>query len=132
MTKIKITRKYLNKATIGEGVVENKGKVFRFKTLELPDRDNQRRVSCIPERLYFWQKHNSPKFGPCLWLQDVPNRSEILVHPGNFTRDILGCILVGDSHKDIDSDGITDVTNSRKTMKKILEICGEYGTLHLF
>ena len=38
-------------------------------TLELPDLDNQRRISCIPEGTYRVVTHNSRKFGKCFWLE---------------------------------------------------------------
>lgn len=91
-------------------------------TLELPWKDNKRRVSCIPEGEYKVIKHISPKFGECLWVQDVPNRSEILVHRGNFHSQILGCVLAGLDLKDINKDGYKDVTSSVKAMKKLLKV----------
>jgi hypothetical protein len=71
---------------------EKNNMLARWDTLELPWKDNQRRVSCIPVGAYKCKKHRSPRFGLSLWLQDVPNRSEILIHQGNFYADILGCI----------------------------------------
>lgn len=72
-------------------------------TLELPWRDNRRRVSCIPAGKYRAVDHVSPRFGRTYWLQDVPGRSEILIHAGNlggdtalgYRTDVAGCILVG-------------------------------------
>ena len=86
--------------------------LLRVKTLELPWKDNQRRVSCIPALNYVAKQHTSPKFGWCLWLQGVPERSEILVHSGNYTSQILGCILPGIIHDDLNNDGIMDVKHS--------------------
>jgi hypothetical protein len=54
-------------------------------------------------------------------LQDVPNRDWILIHPANYTRELLGCIAVGMDHKDIDKDGELDLTSSRKAMGEILK-----------
>ena len=67
-----------------------------FPTLELPWLDNARRVSCIPVGKYQLRRINSPTFGQAFEVADVPNRSEILIHPGNTVEDIQGCILVGE------------------------------------
>lgn len=107
--------------TNGVLYVVDEGKIlFECYTLELPWKDNQRRISCIPEGEYKAIKHHSPKFGNSVWIQDVPNRSEILIHPANYVRQLLGCIAVGSDLKDIDGDGLEDTTNSRNTMDKLL------------
>ena len=97
-------------------------KNFRCETLELPYLGNQNNISCIPHGLYECQKINSPAHGLCIEIKDVINRTLIRIHPGNYTRQILGCILVGDSLKDIDRDGILDVTNSVNTLKSLMAI----------
>jgi len=33
-------------------------------------------------------------------IDDIPNRSTILIHTGNSAKDTDGCILVGESHSD--------------------------------
>ena len=90
--------------------------------MELPWIDNKRRISCIPEGQYKAVKHVSPKFGDCLWIKDVPNRSEILVHKGNYNKDTLGCILLGAKLKDINKDGLKDVTSSENTIRTLLKL----------
>jgi hypothetical protein len=60
--------------------------------LELPWRDNARRVSCIPTGRYELVAHESRKFGRCLLVKDVPGRSGILFHPANLTSQLKGCI----------------------------------------
>lgn len=99
--------------------------LLEFKTVELPWKENKRRVSCIPPGTYTAIKHNSPKFGPCLWIQDVPGRSEILIHPANYWHDLLGCIAPGEDHKHIDKDGSLDVNKSRWMMEQILAFVEE-------
>ena len=124
MNRIEIYRKSDNRVqTIGEGQVVNElgGVLFQFKTLELPWKDNERRVSCIPPGTYEIIKHTSPKFGECWWLQDVPGRSEILIHAANYVRQLRGCIAPGLTCADIDGDGNLDVTSSRIAMTKLLE-----------
>jgi len=63
-------------------------------TLENPWIDNLPRVSCIPCGLYLCKRIDSPKFGDTFEICDVPERTHILFHSGNFERDTLGCILV--------------------------------------
>lgn len=131
--KIKIKRTYRANATPGKAWIENDIglPVFDFKTLELPWKYNMNRVSCIPRDTYTWVKYQSPKHGTVLLLKDVPNRSMIEMHTGNYTSQILGCILPGSNHADINADGIMDVTNSRNTMKKILSLLGDTGTIEI-
>lgn len=121
--KLLLTRTYQDTNTLGQiEVINNVGEsIATYYTLELPWKENQRRVSCIPVGTYKILKHNSPKFGECLWIKDVPNRSEILIHPANYTRQLLGCIAVGMDHKDINNDGELDATQSRKALADILK-----------
>lgn len=113
-----------NKQTIGELTVKDRSnkEIFTCKTLELPWKNNAKYVSRIPEGDYIAIRHTSPKFGKTIWIQEVPNRTEILIHAGNFHRDTLGCILVGKNLTDIDGDGYRDVTNSRDTLNKLLDL----------
>ena len=108
----------LGKLFIHDGVFEQ----FRCATLELPWKNNQRRISCIPVGAYKCVKHRSPKFGDCLHVLNVPGRSEILIHYGNYYQDTLGCILPGVGFADIDKDGWLDVTHSKDTIDRILAI----------
>lgn len=68
-----------------------------FYTLELPWRDNARRISCIPAGTYKVVPTVSPSKGMCFKLLDVPGRTEILIHRGNTTVDSQGCILIGNT-----------------------------------
>ena len=76
---------------------------FRCYTLELPWRDNQQSISCIPAGEYDVKIRISPKYGRIYHVQNVPNRSYILIHSGNWAGDtskgykthVNGCILLG-------------------------------------
>lgn len=121
--KIEIRRnKSSDKQTLGMlYLLDDNNNIFdSWYSLELPWKDNQRRVSCIPKGEYIAIKHRSPKFGLCFWLQDVPDRSEILIHKGNFHTDILGCILIGKGKADINNDGYLDVTSSALAISELL------------
>lgn len=121
--KVLIIRSNFKGQTLGNiFAIEDTYIVFQAKTLELPDLLNERRVSCIPEGSYTCVKHTSPKFGECVWVTNVPNRDEILMHPANYKSDLLGCIGLGDSHVDINNDGLKDITNSKKTVDRFLKV----------
>lgn len=111
------------KQTIGQGhVIDNDRALFSFATLELPWLDNEVRKSCIPPGDYDVVKRYSGKFGNHFHITNVPDRSYILIHSGNYHTQILGCLLAGSSFKDINGDGVTDVVNSGKTINKLLDI----------
>lgn len=121
-----INRYYGKKQVIGDLIYKD----LQLFTLELPNLGNQRRISCIPEGVYTVVKHTAPKFGECFWIKDVPGRSEILIHTGNYAGsknsatklpDLLGCIAPGLALKDINKDGIIDVTSSGLAMKLLLD-----------
>lgn len=62
-------------------------------TIELPFKDNQLGISCIPEGRYELKKRYSAKYQWHLHLQDVPGRSLILIHPANVAaKELKGCI----------------------------------------
>lgn len=106
--------------TIGEFNVI--GANFSGKTMELEYNDNKKRISCIPPGVYIVKKRFSKKFGNHFHITDVPNRDFILIHSVNYSRNLLGCVGVGDAHVDLDIDGLKDITNSKVTLKKLYDI----------
>lgn len=64
-------------------------------TLEDPWNDNKKNVSCIPAGIYKCVRHNGTKYKGVWRLENVPDRSAILIHQGNTINDTEGCILVG-------------------------------------
>ena len=70
--------------------------LLEFYGIELPWKNNQRRISCIPANDYVAaavRRYSNNKYA--LWVQDVPGRSEIMVHQANYPRDVLGCLGPG-------------------------------------
>jgi hypothetical protein len=119
--KAELLRTYQPKQTIGELLIDG---VEFCKTLELKWLDNTRSKSCIPEGTYKVVKrlaHAKRKYDH-FHVLNVPSRSYILIHTGNYSRQILGCILVGDKHIDLDKDGLVDVANSTVTLKKLYDL----------
>ncbi len=123
LERLKGNGNILNKQTLGVMSVYDSGhNVFVCKTLELPWKDNQQNISCIPTGKYKVKKRTSEKYGEHFHVLGVPNRSYILIHPANFVRQLRGCIAPGEKHIDIDGDGNFDVTSSKKTMRKLLAL----------
>lgn len=120
MKKLVISRTYQKDCTLGVVNFDNQ----RCFSLELPWKDNKEDESCIPPGLYIARFRNSPSNGPCLQFDNVVMRTYVQIHSANFTRQLLGCIAVGDSIADIDKDGLPDVTNSKLTLSKILAWAG--------
>jgi Family of unknown function (DUF5675) len=118
---------YQDKQTLGtlEMFDDKSKKLFECFTLELADLNNQPQHSCIPKGTYDVVIRTSPKFGLHFHVTNVKNRDLILIHFGNYFTDILGCILVGDGLKLINSDHYKDVTNSKVTLQKLLKIAPE-------
>lgn len=126
---VEIIRTYKPKQTEGNLTVydDNDKPIFVCKTLELPWKDNQKMISCIPADDYIVSKraaHALRKYEHFI-LHNVPNRTYILIHAGNYNWHTLGCILVGDGHKDINKDGLLDVTNSKATLKILVSLLPE-------
>lgn len=116
---IEIKRWYQDDCTIGRLTCGD----FQCWTLELPFKDNKTNISCIyPAEVYKGKKHKSPKNGNVIAINNVMNRTHIQIHAGNYVSQTLGCILVGDSIKFLNDDKIPGVTNSKKTMEKLLSI----------
>jgi hypothetical protein len=119
MNKIKIQRTYYDDCTVGRLWCGD----FQCFTLELPLLNNQTNVSCIyPAGGYRGNKHFSPSNGDCIAINNVMDRTNIQIHSGNYTSQIRGCILVGDSIKFLNDDNTPDVTNSKKTLATLMSI----------
>jgi len=117
--ELKITRFYMDDCTLGRLTYGT----FQCFTLELPMLDNAQDISCIyPNGGFIGRKHFSPHNGDCIAIDNVMNRTNIQMHAANFTRQILGCIAVGDGIKFLDNDSIPDVTNSVKTLGALLAV----------
>jgi len=138
-----------DKRTLGVfSVTKEDGYSWVCKTLELPDKDNKQGESCILPGEYDCVYTRSPHFSRLSlkrWLKKNPGKTEadcpddikniftyeilnvkgragIRIHSANFVYQLLGCIALGDMHKDIDGDGVMDVIHSGKTMRTFEEL----------
>ena len=104
-------------------LIKDNGQPYVCKTLELPWKNNESQISCIPAGSYtcrFTQsaRMTSEKGHPVYTYEvlNVPNRAGIRIHAANYFSQLLGCIALGDANSDINGDGESDVINSVATL----------------
>ena len=111
-----ITRTYQKNVTISTMVCSKpNADDLVLKTIELPWRNNQPRVSCIPEGVYLVHFMDSPRLKRKTYrVSNVKGRDGILFHPANFASQLLGCIAPCKDFADLNKDGVIDGTSSRE------------------
>lgn len=115
------------------GAVDDEGGEFSCLTLELPWRDNAPSISCIPAGEYecrFTWSNGLKRW--CYILADVPGRSGVRIHSGNYGGDkakglrshIQGCILLG-GYFARNKDGQLGIFDSISTVREFQDFMGE-------
>lgn len=131
--------RYTDAGTFGTMTVERDGKRITLATGELPWRNNRNRISCIPQGQYEAVFAHSPSRKRMLWrLLDVPGRTGILIHNGNWSgdvslgmrTDVLGCVLVGERHGEVkDQPAVINSRAALDRMHKFLDGASEARVL---
>ena len=124
MKIITLVRKYSPDGTCGK-LIDSDG-VF-CRTLERPNLGNMRDdpktkandSSCIPEGEYTLVRDRTGKFRYFRVL-DVPNRTNVEMHPCNSIDDLLACIGLGDNILENKYGYKFWLTNSKATCQKLL------------
>jgi hypothetical protein len=132
-----INRRYDKNQTPGVFVVVDKGEMLMTcRTLELKWMGNVKKLSCIPAGSYKVEKIIRPDGRNGLWVKDVPGRTAILIHSGNYASglhvDIEGCIMVGTGYQDLNNDGNLDIIESTVTFEKLYDIVPNVFDLEIF
>lgn len=122
-----LSRKYGSLQTTGSlYVFDGDHSFFNCLTLELPYKNNQKSISCYPAGVYKVIKIKRPNGKWAFSVKDVPGRSAILFHAGNYIAtskpDSEGCTLVGFRYDDINKDGNIDILDSTKALDLLLKI----------
>ncbi|NIJ45151.1 hypothetical protein FHR24_001590 [Wenyingzhuangia heitensis] len=113
---IHLHRTYFKEGTNGALFIHDS--FFGF-CIELPWLENRRNVSCIPEGAYILKARYSQKFGHHLILENVKNRTLILIHPANDAlKELRGCIAPVTC-----LSGIGKGTSSRSLLNKLVSKC---------
>lgn len=119
-----------SKQTLGVLTTYSKvNELFVAKTLELPWKDNANDVSCIPVGEYDCAYTRSARLSRLRGIDvftyeilNVSRRSGVRIHSANYFYQLLGCIALGDTTKDINMDGELDVIHSGATIDKFTSI----------
>lgn len=121
---------YSDISTIGDLILDQN--LFKCNTLEDTCRrdvnkneflDKEEKVfgkTAIPSGTYRVILANSPRFGYCPHILNVPLFENILIHSGNSDQDTQGCILVGKYDKKI-KNWIGESRNTFKSLMSFLE-----------
>lgn len=138
MEEVLVKRVYLPSETLSS--IYYKGEML-CKGMELPYRNNQRSISCIPEGEYLVTKEppipsNDPQGRKQrdYWhfrFHDVPKRSGVLIHKITYVKDLQGCIGVGLDFKDWNKDGVLDMADSTKALEKLVKTLPDKFTLKI-
>lgn len=131
--KAYLLRQYFKDHTTGVfTAIDDAGNLlFSCCVLELPWKDNQRKISCIPEGEFVVHRRWTKRFKWHYHIEEVPDRTYILQHPGNYTSDIEGCQLPGEKFANLNGDKIPDILNTRATLDKMLVKLGNEYTLFI-
>lgn len=106
-------------------ITNETGIIFTARTLELPYKNNAQSISCFNPGKYTCKYTMSPSFGFKTYeVTSVPGRSGVRIHSANYVSQLRGCIALGDAHKDINKDGLSDTVHSGVTVsafEKLME-----------
>lgn len=130
--KIILQRFIHSKVTFGKLTLEWLNNHPDIYTIELPWKDNQKDISCIPQGIYNCIPYNSNDFPNTYAILNVPGRVGVLFHHGNFACDVFlsgksydsntkGCILPGFGIEEV----VPMVSKSKPAMDYLREVIGK-------
>lgn len=110
------------------GILLIGGEVFCM-TLEPPEFENKKNFACIPPGQYECVRILSPKFGTTYEILNIPDRNDVLFHPGNRVEDTIGCICLAEKLGKLRGDRA--ILNSGKTYTNFLNTMQSYPEFKL-
>jgi len=118
--RVVIERVYLPTETLGSWYINDE---MICKTLELPWKNNERGMSCIPEGFYdvIREAESAHHKYPHFRILNVPDRDGILVHKITYVSGLKGCIGTGE-FKDLNGDNVPDIINSGINLQKLYDL----------
>jgi len=122
MNQLNLIR-YFDNGLLTQGILLINDAYF-CDTLELPWKDNEHEISCIPAGMYTLKQANLPINGECYQIVDVPNRSDILIHSANLVSELRGCIAPGIKY------GV-EVLYSKAHLAQLINVVGNEASLEI-
>lgn len=113
-----ITRIKSTSQTIGEWTIE--GNPFTCKTVELKQKNNTKKISCINDGVYTVIKRHSPRYGNHFQVLGAEGRGLILILGIGFSEELWGSIGVGENFKTQGS--VKTIDKTTETLDKLLAI----------
>lgn len=89
-------------------------------TLEPIWKNNEENISCIPAMEYTCRRIDSPRFGNTFEVMNVPGRTHIVHHKGNWDDDTIGCICLGEQFEPL--NGEPGIWRSGKGFSEFMDI----------
>lgn len=108
-----IRHTYHPEATMGEIKIG----AYSFQTIEKPWKNNEAWNSCIPEGVYTCSPYSSDKYPNVYEITDVPDRTHILFHKGNYSKNVSGCIAIGTG---VNGLMVTDSVDAMDSFRRLL------------
>lgn len=115
--------------------------IYQCVMLELPKfivpyRLNSQKINCIPgDMIYTVKKIIRPNGQHAFHVQNVPGRTAVLWHIGNYATSLLidteGCLLPGLRFVDLNKDGDMDVADSTQAMSDLLSLMPSEFKFHI-
>ena len=122
-------------------IMEGTKIIYQCVMLELPRfvvpmKPNSPKIDCIPGgRIYTVRKIIRPNGKKAFHVLDVPGRTAVLWHTGNYATgvqvDIEGCQLPGLRFVDLNGDGELDVADSTIAMNDLLSLLPNEFKFHI-
>ena len=122
-----------DKGTISANLINTGDDTFNQfgYNIELPWVDNRVGVSCIPTGFYNFRKIVRLDGSEAIEILNVPNRTHILVHSGNYMKDTEGCLLPNISYSYSRESKTPYGITSRTQVKQLLKALPTTGTIHI-
>jgi hypothetical protein len=113
-----LERTYHETGTNGKFTIEG---LYICSSIELPERQNKRKLSCILEGIFPVKVCKHSKFGECILIENVPQRKGIYIHAMNDankqSKGCIGTVLV--------ATGIAQGLHSKDALKALIKVIQE-------